>query len=289
MVDTVPITVIVPTVYAPPRAWAAAELLREQVDEVGGEILVASGHEVVSPAPEDPCRVVHVPGADVFALRAAACVEARGEVVAVIEDHIAVPPDYCRKVLAAFDDRDALAIVSTVENGAHGLLDRASFLLTWAPFLPPLPDLPDDRSPPPGAIAFRRSVLPSTVPPSGWLEYELPASIRDGGAMAVVDDIRVVHDQRVGWRGFTLQYHAGRGYGGLDHEPVSTYRRRERLRYAASMPRVLYRQTRDGLRRGGHRETVACMSLVVAFAACNALGQAVGVLRGPGRSPSHLE
>jgi len=286
----VPITVIVPTVYAPPRAWAAAEVLREQVSAIGGEIIVATGHEIATPAPRPPCRVLHAPGTDIFGLRAAAVPEARGDLVAVLEDHIAVPDDYCIRVVEAFaGDKDVLAVVGTVTNGAPRVLDRASFLLTWAPFLAPLDEVPQDRCPAPGAIAFRRSALPVTAPPDGWLEYELPVELRDQGRMKVANRVSVVHDQKVGLRGFSLQYHAGRGYSGLEHEPRSSVGRRERLRQAAAIPKTLVDQTRTGLRRSGQRESFACMSAVTAFAVCNALGQMAGVLRGAGSSPKHLE
>jgi hypothetical protein len=210
--------------------------------------------------------------------------------VVLLEDHIAVPDDYCARVVEAFEDDDqALAIVGSVTNGAPRVLDRASFLLTWAPFLAPMPVVPIDRCPPPGAIAFRRSALPTAVPPSGWLEYELPVALRDRGQMIVAERVTVNHVQRVGMRGFALQYHAGRGYSGLEHEPRSSLGRRERLRQAAAIPGILLAQTRAGLRRSGQRESFSCMSAVTAFAVCNALGQMVGVLRGAGSSPKHLE
>ncbi len=291
MTASIPISVLVPTVYPPPRAWAVAKTLHDQVAEIGGEVIVATGHEVATPVPPPPCRVLHQPGADVFGLRAAAAAAARGDVVVVLEDHIEVPDDYCARVVEAFadDDDDVLAIVGTVSNGAPKVLDRASFLVTWGPFLAPLAGVPEDRCPPPGAIAFRRSVLPADVPPDGWLEYELPVELREQGRMKVAERVTVTHTQYIGMRGFPIQFHAGRGYSGLEHEPVASYGRRRRLRHTAGIPKILVEQTRAGLRRSGSRESRTCMAVVAAFAACNALGQAVGVLRGAGGSPKHLE
>ena len=66
--------------------------------------------------------------------------------------------------------------------------------------------------------------------------------------------------------------------------------RRERLREAARIPRLLVEQTRDGLRRIGATETVPCRAAVAALAAANGLGQLVGTARrSVGRSPAHLE
>jgi hypothetical protein len=101
--------------------------------------------------------------------------------------------------------------------------------------------------------------------------------------------VQIEHVQHLGWRAFPIQYHAGRGYAGLEHEPRASIPRRQKLREAAALPSVLLRQTREGLARGGHHESVACMAAVGAYAVCNAVGQVVGVLRGPGKSASYLE
>jgi hypothetical protein len=127
------------------------------------------------------------------------------------------------------------------------------------------------------------------MPHRGWLEYELTVELRAQGRLAADDRVRINHVQHLGLRAFPIQYHAGRGYGGLEHEPRSSIPRMQRVREALSVPGVLVRQTRDGLGRSGTRESFACMTIIGAFACCNALGQIVGVLRGPGNSASHLE
>ena len=40
-------------------------------------------------------------------------------------------------------------------NAAPRWIDRASFLLTFGPFLAPLDEIPLDRCPPPGVMVFR--------------------------------------------------------------------------------------------------------------------------------------
>jgi hypothetical protein len=284
------LTLIVPTTKPPPRAWTVAEAVRDQAIAHDAEVLVATSAEVGTRVPDDPCRVMQRPGADVFTLRAEALAEARGEIVALLEDHNFPAGDFCERVLAAFaENPQADGVVGTATNGSPGLLDRASFLLTWGPFLAPMPDVPRDRCPPPGVVAFRRSVLPDDPPPAGWLEYELSVELRDRGRLVADDRVQIDHVQDVGLSAFPLQFHAGRGFGGLDHEPRSSMPRRVRLREAIDLPSVLMRQTREGLRRGGHRESAACMVTVGAYAVCNAFGQVVGVLRGPGKSTQHLE
>jgi hypothetical protein len=284
------LTLVIPTTKSPPGAWSTAEAVRDQALEHGAEVLVASGAEIATPAPGPPCRVVHRPGADVFALRAVAVAEARGDIVAILEDHNYPFDDFCARILSAFADHpDADGVVGSAINGALGLLDRASFLLTWGPFLAPMPEVTLDRCPPPGVVAFRRSALPTSTPEPGWLEYEMTPGLRQRGRLVADDRVRINHVQHLGFRAFPIQYHAGRGYAGMEHEPRSSIPKRQRVREAARIPAILLRQTREGLRRGGQRESAACMAAVAAFAVCNAVGQGVGVMRGPGKSPSYME
>lgn len=287
---TCALTLLIPTTKPPPGAWWAAEAVRAQAVEHNAEVLVASGHAVATPAPTAPCRVLHLPGADVFELRAAGLADAHGEILVLLEDHNQPVDDFCARILAAFEAHpEAQGVVGSATNGALGLLDRASFLLTWGPFLAPTPEVDLHRCPPPGIVAFKRSALPEGVPKPGWLEYEMVVGLRDKGLLIADDRVQINHIQHLGFRAFPIQFHAGRAYGGLDHEPRSSLSRSRRLREAARIPMLLVRQTREGLRRGDNRESFACMAAVGAFATCNALGQMVGVLFGPGNSASHLE
>lgn len=284
------LTLMIPTTKGPPGAWATAEAVSAQALKNNAEVLVACGNAIAAPGATTPCRVLHLPGADVFALRAAALAQTRGEIIVLLEDHNFPADDFCERILTAFDEHpEADGIVGTATNGALSVLDRASFLLTWGPFLAPMPEVSPDRCPPPGIVAFRRSVVPQDVPPRGWLEYEMVIELRRKGRLAADDRVQIHHIQHLGIRAFPIQYHAGRGYGGLRHEPRSSLSRRQRLREAARVPLVLLRQTREGLSRGGTRESPACMAAVGAFATCNALGQMVGVLFGPGKSPTYME
>ena len=284
------LTLLIPTTKAPPGAWSVADAVRTQVDAVNAEILVATGNAIADPIPDAPVRVLHLPGADVFELRAAGLAEARGEVIVMLEDHNYPTDDFCARILGAFDAHpEADGVVGSATNGALGLLDRASFLVTWGPFLAPMPEISLHRCPPPGIVAFRRSVVPNGVPPSGWLEYEMVVGLLNKGSLVADDRVQMNHIQHLGLRALPIHFHSGRAFGGLTHEPRSSLSRAQRLREAARVPSLLMRQAREGLQRGNIRESFACRVAIGALATSNAIGQMVGVLFGPGKSASHLE
>lgn len=285
------LTLLIPTTKSPPGAWWAAEAVLEQAIAANAEVLVAVGHAVAEPGPPAPCRVLHMPGADVFDLRAAALADARGDIVVLLEDHNYPAPDFCARILEAFAEHpQADGVVGSATNGALGLVDRASFLLTWAPFIPPVTEIDFDRCPPPGIVAFRRSVVPDGVPKSGWLEYEMVVGLRDKGLLVADERVQMNHIQNLRrMDALTIHFHSGRAYGGLDTDSRAKFSRLRRFGRTFTIPFVLFRQTRAGLRRGKNYESFACMTIVGALAVSNAIGQMVGVLFGAGNSASHLE
>jgi hypothetical protein len=284
------LSVIVPTVKGAERWSSMIRALEHQARRAGAEVVLATAHDVPAD-PSETVRVVHRAGADVFELRSVGIDAASGEFIAVIEDHILVPDDWCESILEAFARHpEADGIVGGVTNGAMRCLDRASFLLTWAPFLAPIDSVPLDRCPPPGVIAFRASAIPPGLTEPGYLEFELTASLRAEGRLVAAPEVAVEHIQFVGWRGFSLQFHSGVAYGGLTNLSVSERPRSRRLRDALALPRVLVGQTNRGLRRVGMVESVPCRAAVAAMALSNAVGQVIGIARhSVGRSPSHLE
>ena len=284
------LSVIVPTVKGPERWHSMIRALELQARRSGAEVVLATAHDVPADIRET-VRIVQRTGADIFELRALALDAASGEFVAIIEDHIFVADDWCERVLEAFSQHpEADGIVGGVTNGAPACLDRASFLLTWAPFLAPIDSVSLHRCPPPGVIAFRADVMPHSPAEPGYLEYEITASLRDNGRLVAAPGVVVEHIQFVGVRGFALQFHAGVAYAGLTNLSVGQRSRRQRVKEVFALPRLLVRQTSQGLRRAGVVETVPCRAAFTAMAVCNALGQLIGIVRqSVGRSPSHLE
>lgn len=289
----VTLSVVIPSRKPWPHPRNAVEAVRQQVLDVGGEVLLAIGHPEGAPAEPAPgVRVVTVDDNDVFTARAEAIVAAEGAIVAVLEDHCYASADWAEALLASWAaNPDADALVTAMANGAPRLLDEASFLLTWAPFLGPMAAVPTDRSPAPGVLSYRATVLPDEPPASGWLEYELPVQLRATGRMVADSSIRMVHTQHVGARGFLLQYWAGRGYAGLRTHEAARRPLRSRLAYAGAMPWRLFQQTRRAMAAADPTNRPrGTMVAVALMCASNGVGQVVGVLTGrPGRSLQELE
>ncbi len=285
------LSIIVPTVMGPERWRSSIQRLNRQALQVDAEIVLATSRPYRGDDLGDAVTIVGNGASDVFELRTLGLRAARGRHIALLEDHVAVGDDWCSRVLEAFAEHpDADGIVGGMSNGAHRCLDRASFLLTWGPFLAPLDDVPLDRSPPPGAISFRSEAIPTGDYDPGFLEYELPCLLRDRERLIAAPRVEATHIQYVGLRGFSLQFHAGVAYAGLNSLSVSRASRAKRLCRAAALPRMLVQQTSQGLARVGVEETLACRVLYTLMAAANAAGQAVGIVRGSvGGSPSHLE
>ena len=93
-----------PTIRGFVDARPAIEHLVPQVAAVGGELIVVDGSEAAQPSPEQLAEVggdslhwLSMPGGSVFQLRFAAYRPARGEVVAVTEDHCYVEPGLDRQ------------------------------------------------------------------------------------------------------------------------------------------------------------------------------------------------
>jgi hypothetical protein len=282
-----PVTVVVPT----RRGWAdcrdAVESLVGPVAVVGGELLLATTKLITAPVPES-VRVVVTGGDDVFVARAGAVAAANGEIVVILEDHLVVDRTFIRALLDAWSQQPhAYALVHTVRDGSHGVLDRAGFLLTLGPFVPPLDAPPIDRTPIPGTISYRRDVLPRSPPPVGWLEYQLPLDLARAGRMGVAPGVHVVHVQNVGLRQLSLHFHSGRTFAASTASDTGA----DLCRVAADAARawrLLWRQTRGHSRRTSS-EPATVWVMVAALCAANVTGQVVGRLTGAGNSAAALE
>ena len=280
------LTVILATIEPWPDLERCLSVLEPQVEALGAEIIVGDGHGGALEAryAESPSlQWIRAPGASVFDLRAQALEMARGEIVAVTEDHCVVASDWCQQILRSLEDApDKMAMTGPVMNGSTDRLsDWANYLHTFGCFHPPVDAGQRDRCPPAANVAYRRKVIPAGSILAGWMELELTPRLFAEGLFGVCDGMTVTHVQSHGfWKTLLAHFDNGRTTTGLHHISLSQ----------RQLPWFLFRETVRGLDRSQSPRPIIRKSLPLLFllSTCHALGEVLGILAGPGESPRRL-
>ena len=186
---------------------------------------------------------LRLPGRGAHELRLAGVAEARGDVVAITEDHCDVAPDWCAQVLAAHvRHSDAVAIAGPVTNGAaERFADRASFFLVHARNLPGHDDRPVNWFPPAGSnVSYKRPQIVCALQRPGDLELVVTPRLWAEGSLVLDASVVVAHSQSLGLGAHVANhFHSGRAHAGLVAERGIPARRRALARDALSFPRRL--------------------------------------------------
>jgi hypothetical protein len=224
-------------------------------------------------------------GTSIPELRAMAFDRARGAAVAVIEDHVIVPPDWGRDLLAALADGPEV-VGGSVYNGATStILDRAAFLCEYAPVLMPLPRGPAERIAG-NNVVYRRAVLDRyRGAAAGQWEDVLHASMRqDGVRIECRPEISVEHRQRMRIGDYMAQrFLYSRSYAGARAVAAGRLRRvMMAVRSVALPPVLLARIGRHAVRARHTHDYVSGFPLLIVFTTVWAAGEVVGWLRGTG-------
>lgn len=290
------LSVILATTQPWPEARICLDSLRDQARAVQAEIIVADGSGRERP---DDARFPDViwlaaPGASVFALRALAMARARGEIIAVTEDHCRLRPDWCEQILRAHQEHpDAAAIGGVVENGAtKRLMDWASFLFTNGAFMSPIQTGEVNWVSLQANISYKRRVIPKSFPEVGIVEAVFNARLHAQGERFVADDrIIVEHVQSLGFFGtLAIHFHNGRSTAGSQVLGMGWRRRLSHLRWHFRSPFAIFRGTVSVLRKKGRfrGRLFASMPLIAILICCHEAGEFSGFLLGPGKSPQRL-
>lgn len=286
-----PLSVVVPVREGLGEVAGLLDSMAPGASAIGAEVVVvgdlASGEE----PPSDSVRLVRVPSRDILELHKRGIEAARGEVIAIGEDHAVPRPAWWQAVVRAHTAHpQAPAIVGCLVNATDSsLAGRANFLAFAAPWQPPMSLLPADRPPPCSTLSFKhRALEPVASNPAGWLEAELIPSVFAAGEMVADAGIVVDHYQDHGslWA-IRNGFHSARSSYGYERARLSAGQRLKVARWAlANIPRRQRREARHGT--GGRRLSWREETLVAAIAAAHGLGGAAGVLFGTGSSPDRL-
>ena len=297
---TYPLSLVIATIRGWKDALPAMEHIAPQAAKAGAEIVIADGSDAPAPTEADlaslGCEIqwLRLPGKSVFQLRRAAYRAARGDVVAVTEDHCYVAPDWVERIIAAHARYpEAGAIGGAVTNGTNTkLVDWAAFFLTQGPYMPPLVNGPAERISGAANVSFKRRVLDRLAGDDehGLIEFlELDAAL-ENEILVNDDSIVVLHHQSQGfWRTSLAEFDNGRSIAGYRRRQMT---RGDWVRIAGSPVLPIYRSIRAlricGRKSPPQRMLAKSAPAHVWLQYCAMAGELLGYLGGAGGSPRRL-
>lgn len=291
------LTVVIPSVNGWSDLEGALAALAAQDTDAAIEIIVVDrvGVSVRHPLRErypqvrliDAARDTTIPQ-----MRAMAFDQATGDVVGVIEDHVLVPPDWARRMLAEHDS-GAQVVGGSVENAATGtLVDRAAFICEYSQSLVP-PEGPSDWVTG-NNVTYRGDVLKAhrnTWTAGRWENHLHDAFKRDGVPLLSRPSIAVGHKMHYSvWSYLEQRYLYSRSYAGMQASGAPLGRRIAMGFASFALPPVLFmRITSRVWASGKHRGTLlASLPLQFLFTFGWAAGEVVGWWFGPSDALSRV-
>lgn len=269
----------------------------EQGRAAAAEILVADGSG--RPPPSDAAitsAVTWLPFQEksVFRLVMEAIRRARGEVIALTEDHCTARPGWVEAILQAHREYPhAAAVGGAIENGAdgHSRLRWASHLMTQGAHMSPLPNGPARRIANEANVSFKRWALEEIEEnPIGFMTIRHTRALGERGDVLVNDDRIVVdHHEHLDPRA-TAAIHFD------DGRTVAAFRRHRMqagdwLRLVTTPILPIYRTARvvkQAWQRQRGRTAINSLPWLITLEYCHGAGEFMGYLFGPGRSPYGL-
>jgi hypothetical protein len=288
------LTVVVPSVNGVGDLLDCLAALSSQRSDVELEVLVAD--RCGEPLRSDVrrlypwVRILEAPeGTTIPDLRALAFSKASAQSVAVIEDHVIVPPGWARALLDAQAGSE-IVVGGAVENAAvDRLVDWAAFLCEYSHCILPLPEGPASWLTG-NNVVYPRALLAryqEVIGRGQWENRLHDAMRRDGVPLVCRPEIRVGHKKHYTVGEYLSQrYLYARSYAGARVADASLGRR---LGYGAAAlalpPLLMFRTVSRVLAKRRHRaELVRSLPLLAVFVVSWAFGEMVGYVAGPGDS-----
>ena len=254
------------------------------VDRCGNEVRDA----LASRLPE--VRVLPVdPATSIPEMRAVGFEHARGSAIAVIDDHILVPPDWPLQLQRALAS-GASVVGGSIYNAATGtIVDWAAFFCEYSHVI--APEATHDAERLTGNnVAYVRALRESysAIARKGLWEDEFHNALRrDGIRLMCAPEIAVGHKMHQRMQEYISQrywYSRARTGGASEHLTLS--QRALGLARSFVLPPVLFARIVARVLRSHrhHRELLKSLPLVAAFVCVWAAGEGVGYTAGPGHA-----
>jgi hypothetical protein len=281
--------------------------LAAQRDDLSVEIIIVQGegrredldqaHQIAALVREQYpwARLLRCPAPVTLAqLRAAGIGSAAGEIIALTEDHCIPAADWCATLVSVHGVQPAAAIGGAVDNAAaQRLIDWAAYWCEYSPFASPVP-----RGPVAALAAANVSYKRAALERSGVLadaryhEGAVHARLTAAGALLWSEpQLRVWHKKHFTLRSYCRERFAySRWYAGTYRRQVGPARRLLYLGATPLLPALLLlrlsrraRSRQDELRR-----FAAALPYLLLFVCVWAVGEAAGIVWGPGESELEL-
>jgi Glycosyl transferase family 2 len=227
------------------------------------------------------------------ALRHLGVVRARGDLVAILEDHGEVDHDWASALLEAHRGPWG-AVGGVVENGREGLVNWAAFFCEYTPYMGPVlegesTDLPGNN------IAYKRPHLlrhAHELEQGRWESWINDKLRVDGVPIASTNKAVVRHIKPFRLGHFLIQrFHFARSYAGMRRVDQSLAKRLIYGVGSLALPALLLlRVTKTAIAKKRHLgKFAASVPLIALFYTVGAAGEMIGYLVGPGDSLSRVE
>lgn len=289
--NTPELSVVVPSVNGWGDLEGALDALAASAGDVRLEVLVPErvGESVRAPLRQrfPEVRLLPLPAdTTIPAMRAAAFTQARADSVAVIEDHVIVPPGWARALLAARARGEAV-VGGSVENAAtERVVDWAAFLCEYSHILPPLPEGPSTWLTGNNTVYARDLLVKYGPQVAGRWENALHDLLRRQGVTLMMrPEISVGHKKHYTVGEYASQrYLYARSYAGARFAGAGAVTRVAAGLGALALPPLLfYRVVSRVVAKGHHRtELVKSLPLLALFVSAWAVGEVVGAWAGDG-------
>ena len=295
------ISVVIASVNGFPSIGECLDCLARQEDKIAYEVLVMdrcdakTRQEIRRRFPQPEIQLVEVfDDPSIPKLRAMGIAQARGKLVAILEDHCNVPPDWFRTIMRLHEAGHQV-MSGAVENAAvDRVVDWAVFFCEYARFMPPIRAGTVDEIAGNCAI-YTREVLDRVGPELREEMWEpfLHARMREMRIPFYCDPaLTVAHKKEFGfWYFLTQRYHYSRSFAGMRMRAAPLWKRIAYSGGTVLLPALLFaRMTKTVCEKGRHRLKFFLAAPIIGFFLISwAWGEAVGALFGPGDSLARVE